>query len=203
MKKTSGFTILEMVSVVTIVAILSAILMPVFARAKMEAKVTSAGQRLRQLHLQLMLYRADQEQAADTGYPWEMGLPWTVRFTTDDKGNLVPIQPSVSDKNSVDFEIFQKLVVEPEKRSPCGFHQELVPFCFGWDYLATRWFFWKPDSEKYGDRQVVFTDYNCNAQGTDFFNQFATKRALGITMGGALIDRTKSDQQIFTQEFYL
>ena len=203
MKKLAGFTVLELLSVMAIVAVVSATLLPVFTRAKMEAKVTSAGQRLRQLHLQLTLYRSDQEPIAETGYPWEMGLPWGYGFTTNDKGDLVPIQPTSLDKNPVEEEIFQKVEKNHEKRSPCGSHAELTRWCWGWDYLPSIWFKWKPDSEKYLDRQIVFADYNCNPAATQFFNQFVTKRALGISIAGALVDRTKSDQQMFSQEFYL
>lgn len=201
-RRVSGFTLAELLSVIVIIAVVSSTLFPVFTKAKMEARVTSAGQRLRQLHLQLMLYRSDQEPSADTGYPWEMGLPWGYGFTTNAKGDLVPIQPTQFDKSPVEYEIFQKVEKDFEKRSPCGSHKELTPWCWGWDYLPALWFKWKPDSEKYQDRQIVFADYNCNPTGTQFFNQFVTKRALGISIAGALVDRTNSDRQIFSQEFY-
>lgn len=202
-KHLSGFTLVELLSVLAIISIVSAILFPVFTNAKREAKVTSAGQRLRQIHLQLILYRADQDASSDTGYPWEMGLPWGYSFTTNAKGDLEPIQPNRFDKDPVEYEIFQKVEKNWETRSPCGSHKELTPWCFGWDYLARHWFRWKPDSEKYQDRQIVFADYNCNPMGTQFFNQFVSKRALGISIAGALVDRTKSDRQMFSQEFYL
>jgi prepilin-type N-terminal cleavage/methylation domain-containing protein len=198
-----GFTFAEILSVIAILAVLSAVLFPIFTKAKLEAKVTSAGQRLRQLHLLLTLYRSDQESNTDYGYPWEMGLPWGINFNVNANGQLVPVQQKIEDRSPIEFEIFRKIEVDFRKRSPCGHHEELIAWCLGWDYLPTNWIKWKPDSEKYQDRQIVFSDFNCNLPGTKFLEQFATKRAIGISIAGTLVDRTKADQQVFTQEFYL
>ena len=54
-----GFTLLELLVVVGIIALLAAILFPVFLAARGRARTTACASNLRQLHLALSLYVAD------------------------------------------------------------------------------------------------------------------------------------------------
>lgn len=54
-----GFTLIELLVVVGIIALLAAILFPVFLAARGRAKATTCASNLRQLHLALSLYVAD------------------------------------------------------------------------------------------------------------------------------------------------
>lgn len=56
-----AFTLIELLVVIAIIAILAAILFPVFARAKEAAKKTSAIAQARQLAASVMLYAADYD----------------------------------------------------------------------------------------------------------------------------------------------
>lgn len=59
--KTSGFTLIELLVVIAIIAILAAILFPVFAQAKLAAKKTKALAQMKQLSLSAFMYAADNE----------------------------------------------------------------------------------------------------------------------------------------------
>lgn len=83
MKK--AFTLIELLVVIAIIAILAAILFPVFAQAKLAAKQTQGLSNMRQLSLSVMLYAGDSDDyfvpasmrstnPADTPTIWTEGL---------------------------------------------------------------------------------------------------------------------------------
>ncbi|MCS7301624.1 MAG: DUF1559 domain-containing protein, partial [Fimbriimonadales bacterium] len=56
-----GFTLIELLVVIAIIAILAAILFPVFARAREKGRQTTCLSNLRQLGMAFVAYRADFE----------------------------------------------------------------------------------------------------------------------------------------------
>jgi len=62
----SGFTLIELLVVIAIIAILAAILFPVFAKARDKARVTTCDCNIRQLVCAALMYAQD----------WDGGLPW-------------------------------------------------------------------------------------------------------------------------------
>ncbi|HMS54193.1 MAG TPA: prepilin-type N-terminal cleavage/methylation domain-containing protein [Fimbriimonadaceae bacterium] len=73
-----AFTLIELLVVIAIIAILAAILFPVFAQAKASAKVTSSLSGMKQLALSLHMYSAD---ADDMTVPEYGSQPYTSRDT--------------------------------------------------------------------------------------------------------------------------
>ncbi len=62
MKQNKGFTLIELLVVIAIIAILAAILFPVFARAREKARQTACLSNLKQLGLGVMQYMQDYDE---------------------------------------------------------------------------------------------------------------------------------------------
>ncbi len=66
----SGFTLIELLVVIAIIAILAAILFPVFAKAREKARQTACLSNERQLVTLVQLYAQDHDQALPNGPGW-------------------------------------------------------------------------------------------------------------------------------------
>jgi prepilin-type N-terminal cleavage/methylation domain-containing protein len=77
----SAFTLIEILVVVSIVALLGALIFPVFGRAKEGAHETSCESNLKQVDLALQLYRTEWD-GQDNGTAAQMGLPMYVMDST-------------------------------------------------------------------------------------------------------------------------
>jgi prepilin-type N-terminal cleavage/methylation domain-containing protein len=66
--KNKGFTLIELLVVIAIIAILAAILFPVFAKAREAARMTSCLSNMKQLGLSLQMYMTENENGFPTFY---------------------------------------------------------------------------------------------------------------------------------------
>src|SRR5579872_3878616 len=62
MRRRTGFTLIELLVVIAIIAILAAILFPVFARAREQARKTSCLSNLKQIGTASMMYAQDYDE---------------------------------------------------------------------------------------------------------------------------------------------
>jgi len=82
-----GFTLIELLVVIAIIAILAAILFPVFARARENARKSTCQSNLKQLELGMIMYRQDYDEknvqsAFTTTLPATSKGPYTGNGTT-------------------------------------------------------------------------------------------------------------------------
>jgi len=81
MRKRSGFTLIELLVVIAIIAILAAILFPVFAKAREKARMSSCSSNLKQMMLGVIQYTQDYDER----YPsarWGGNNAYSWRATT-------------------------------------------------------------------------------------------------------------------------
>lgn len=82
-----GFTLIELLVVIAIIAILAAILMPVFAQARDAARRASCLSNLKQVHLSVMQYAQD----------WDETMPFALEthLCTPELGTMPGLQPYI------------------------------------------------------------------------------------------------------------
>lgn len=96
--KKHGFTLIELLVVIAIIAILAAILFPVFARAREKARTTSCQSNMRQVGLALSMYKNDHDDYNVATISGATG--WTGLLDPYMKNTQILVCPSRAD-NSV------------------------------------------------------------------------------------------------------
>jgi prepilin-type N-terminal cleavage/methylation domain-containing protein/prepilin-type processing-associated H-X9-DG protein len=76
-RRTAGFTLIELLVVIAIIAILAAILFPVFARAREKARQASCTSNLKQIALGGLMYAQDYDETLP-GHGCGWNEPWGV-----------------------------------------------------------------------------------------------------------------------------
>ncbi len=68
-----GFTLIELLVVIAIIAILAAILFPVFAKAREKARQASCASNVKQIVLGILMYVQDHDERTPQGWWWNPG----------------------------------------------------------------------------------------------------------------------------------
>lgn len=181
-----GFTIVEVLVVLSIVAVLMAILVPTFRLARRRADIQVSSGKLHQMWMALETYRQDWDgNDGDYGSFYGLGLP-------------------------NDEAYFSTLLGLPHDYwlSPCGYDETL--FRSGLNqipgfitYLGT---FMQPDVlidvrsnppfhgylEEYKGNSAMFIDCYCNEHGLSMSAPLVRKRALSVLLSGKLVDRMRT-----------
>src|SRR5579872_1572818 len=83
MPKRKGFTLIELLVVIAIIAILAAILFPVFAKAREQARKVSCLSNMKQLGLATNMYVQDYDEKFPFGENWHADVPTTPTGVVD------------------------------------------------------------------------------------------------------------------------
>jgi len=83
--KTTGFTLIELLVVIAIIAILAAILFPVFASAREKARAVTCLSNMKQLGLAFHMYCMDWDETFPQAYQWKSRLQPYINTTEINK----------------------------------------------------------------------------------------------------------------------
>ena len=87
MKSKNGFTLIELLVVIAIIAILAAILFPVFAKAREKARQSSCASNLKQIGLGITQYAQDYDETLPPIMPGGVGSAKVLQTDTSMPGN--------------------------------------------------------------------------------------------------------------------
>jgi prepilin-type N-terminal cleavage/methylation domain-containing protein len=110
MNRRSGFTLIELLVVIAIIAILAAILFPVFAQAKAAAKKTVALSDVKELALGALMYNNDyddyfcSEGAPNSGDGWGWQMTWQMETLPYIKNFGIFLAPGDDHKNDRSYD---------------------------------------------------------------------------------------------------
>ncbi len=134
MNRREGFTLIELLVVIAIIAILAAILFPVFARARAKAKCASCQSNLKQMSLAFIMYAQDYDErfpSSDTNFP-NSAWPWIPEWHPNLYGGGTAFGwPGLLHSYTRTKEIFF---------CPSGpaFDPRYVNYCYAWNHPGTE-----------------------------------------------------------------
>jgi prepilin-type N-terminal cleavage/methylation domain-containing protein/prepilin-type processing-associated H-X9-DG protein len=135
-----GFTLIELLVVIAIIAILAAILFPVFARAREKARQSSCTSNLKQLGTALMMYAQDYDEmlmdtlmGRDTGTDKSRWFAWNATLMPYVANGQVFVCPSARGWTSPNVAVGGMIM------GGYGAVREVLGYAGGLDYRAADW----------------------------------------------------------------
>jgi prepilin-type N-terminal cleavage/methylation domain-containing protein/prepilin-type processing-associated H-X9-DG protein len=128
MRRYRGFTLIELLVVIAIIAILAAILFPVFAQAREKARASACLSNLKQVGMATRMYTQDYDEVLVPSYLYNSSTTWEWWFTL--------LQPYV--KNQDVFVCPSWWDIDTHQTAPRAPQQRIK-----WSYGANNWH-WYP-----------------------------------------------------------
>lgn len=187
----SGFTLIEVIVVVVILALLAAILTPVFVRAKNQAQVTESVAKMRQCHVALQLYRDQWDGDDSSGDFFQMGL-WQGWDMMQNWWDFLGVRPEFVD-------------------SPCKRSYEGTAMSRKWNQITYAPEFYSKWAEmngnnvgylkKYRWRALAFMDTYCTDPPLQQTNPYRTKRFLAVLLNGELVNKRRAGSMLVLENW--
>jgi prepilin-type N-terminal cleavage/methylation domain-containing protein/prepilin-type processing-associated H-X9-DG protein len=127
LRRRRGFTLIELLVVIAIIAILAAILFPVFAQARDKARQASCLSNMKQLTLGYVMYSQDYDETLASSIFWDPAYPAnlpTLRW-------YHVIQPYLKNQQVLTCPSDPDLSSKPDKSGPFELNERVS---FGWNY---------------------------------------------------------------------
>jgi prepilin-type N-terminal cleavage/methylation domain-containing protein len=173
--KKHGFSLLEIIACVAIIAIVAAILTPVFRATKHSAQITSSLSNLHQIYIALAMYQGANGGGGNYSSLAGMGLPEPEQLFSSTKA--LPL--------NLPLDVW---------RSPCGQNPAWTSVLTSVQYV----YFPGQDLDNYEkiaplyqDNMAAFIDMNCAEHGEPLYSDYIPHRGLGVLLSGALVNRIK------------
>jgi prepilin-type N-terminal cleavage/methylation domain-containing protein len=173
MKTRFGFTLIEVLVVISIVAVLAGIALPVFAASKEQAKIAVCKQQLHQLQLALSLYRSEHDGDGQYGPATQMGLP--------------PTGAQLMDVLKVPVRILQ-CSAPPNSVSRSG---AVYMITFNDDKPNPEVLTWGQYAREELDQSVVFADMNHGDRTIPMRSPFYPHKGFAVRLSGELFTVNK------------
>jgi prepilin-type N-terminal cleavage/methylation domain-containing protein len=174
-RSNKAFTLIELLVVIAIIAILAAILFPVFAQAKMAAKKTSDLSNVKQIGLGTIMYSADSDDVfpmASSNPGWSNWTPWHVTVNPYIKSGAVPVAQG-------DFITGLDFSVDPPRRISLGLWRSPVAREVGFTAGWARGTY----GPSYGANALVMGESNPNGTINSLSGTVAARPAEMLLMG--------------------
>lgn len=173
-----GFTLIELLVVIAIIAILAAILFPVFAQARAKARQTACLSNLKQQGLGMMMYLNDYDETYPAAQVWGVSSlhagSWKVM--------TAPYVKSISMYECPDSRAAMALIYDPNPSSGWAGY---------WSWMDFEWVDCNPASRTYtGSGECIYNNNLWFVRGYTMAPQFRA----GFQIGGAVTDRALINQ---------
>lgn len=164
-----GFTLIELLIVIAILAVVTAITVPVFVRVKKSAKITVSVSNLRQMHMATMIYQSDYDGGGVYGDIGPMGLP--------------PIDYVFSSLLDLPLSLYE---------SPCGDHpsdsKKVIDYYYHPSFGGALF---AEEAVLFEENLVLWKDLNCTDHEVSLWNIFESRRGLAVLLSGQVINHHK------------
>jgi type II secretory pathway pseudopilin PulG len=166
MKRSRGFTLLEVVLIISILLMLGYLIMPSIQNVRREALMASSMGKMRQLHGAMMLYVGEDHGDGPSG----MGLPLTL-------GGLVR-----------HYKLPSEILTTGGTPIP-GLNRAVYTFMVPPNYAEPLVSRWQEHRRNTGDNPVLLVDDPFNPGMNPKFDVFTPKRAMAICWDGHIRKR--------------
>ncbi len=191
----SGFTLIELLVVIAIIAILAAILFPVFAQARSKARQTSSASNMKQIMLGVLQYAQDYDgsipdQGISVQNPGGVWVSWMEMVHPYVKSTQIFIDPSMSTEPGT---------YTASATFSNAANYQVVSHYF-WDFLNPYLYYTTPSSPTGGSFRGA--PLPCTQRGPDVFGQRCVSHA-AATGSGVKLTPTLDDVELPAQATFL